>query len=273
MKYSAVTVIGCALSVSASAQWYYGPPDMSGPSVVIVNQAPARPVVTEVIAQPRRPFLIAFTNKEIWLAQTYWVAGNTLNYVTLDHQLKMAPLSMVDRAFSERLNWEQNIAFSLPHQNTEAERRLALQQSLNAILETRCISSGLITGIPDVFFGLNRYTLTPVARDKLDKIAAILSGFNGLIIRLDGHTDNSGSEVYNVGLSRKRAEAVRRYLVARGVPEYSISVSGFGSASPVASNTTAQGRKQNRRVDMLIAGDAIGTKFIAASGVAARSAK
>jgi outer membrane protein OmpA-like peptidoglycan-associated protein len=165
----------------------------------------------------------------------------------------------VDRAFSEQLNLEQGLPFSLPYPPVVAKRQGTLQQQLNAIIETRSTSSGLLLGIPDVLFGFNQYTLTPAAREKLGKIAAILSGYRGLSIRLDGHTDNIGSEPYNRQLSKKRAEAVLEFLVAHGVPAAKISASGFGAAKPVASNATIQGRQQNRRVDMLISGDVTGT--------------
>jgi outer membrane protein OmpA-like peptidoglycan-associated protein len=112
--------------------------------------------------------------------------------------------------------------------------------------------------ISDVLFDFGQATLTANARDKLAAIAGVLMEYDGVTLRLDGHTDNIGSAVYNLDLSRRRAAAVREYLLSQGVPAANVTAAGLGEAKPVASNETAEGRQKNRRVEMLISGAAIG---------------
>jgi len=207
--------------------------------------------------------LIAFKDSHVSLADAYWVNGRTLFYVTPDHQQKVALLETVDREMSRRLNDEQNLSFDLPPQPSRAQLRKQLQEQLCAILETRNASDGVVVIVPDVLFGFNQYTLTDAAREKLSRLAGILVAFGSLSPHLEGYTDHIGSDRYNLWLSRRRAEAVRDYLVSLGVPNATVTTVGFGEAHPVASNNTAAGRRQNRRVEILISEDSI--------GVAARS--
>jgi outer membrane protein OmpA-like peptidoglycan-associated protein len=141
----------------------------------------------------------------------------------------------------------------------KAQLRERLRQQFSMILETRESARGLIVNINDVLFDFNKYTLKPGAREKLAKVAGILLAYPGLKVQLEGHTDSVGSEEYNQKLSEERAGAVRDYLGAQGVPSNTLSAAGLGKASPVASNDTASGRQQNRRVDMVVSGDPIGT--------------
>jgi outer membrane protein OmpA-like peptidoglycan-associated protein len=142
----------------------------------------------------------------------------------------------------------------------EAEKaalRAKLQQQLNAILETRDTARGLIMSMSDVLFDTGRYTLKPVAREKLAKVSGILLGHQGLTLEIDGYTDSRGGDEYNQTLSEERARSVRDYLASQGVPADSITSKGFGKTNPVASNDTAQGRQRNRRVELVVSGDAI----------------
>jgi outer membrane protein OmpA-like peptidoglycan-associated protein len=139
-----------------------------------------------------------------------------------------------------------------------AQLRERLRQQFNAILETRETQRGLIVNISDVLFDFNKYTLKPGAREKLAKLAGILLAYPGLKIQLEGYTDNVGGEEYNLKLSEQRADAVRAYLVSRGVPANTMTVKGLGAADPVASNDSAAGRQRNRRVDMVVSGQPIG---------------
>jgi len=82
--------------------------------------------------------------------------------------------------------------------------------------------------------------------------------YPGLKIEVEGHTDNVGGDAYNQRLSEQRAEAVRDYIVAQGVPGSSVKATGFGMADPVASNDTPAGRQQNRRVEIVVSGEPIG---------------
>ena len=146
-------------------------------------------------------------------------------------------------------------------QQAEAEKiqlRERLRQQLNTILETRESARGLIVNINDVLFDFNKYTLKPGAREKLAKVAGILLAYPGLKVQLEGHTDSVGTEEYNMKLSNERAGAVRDYLVSQAVPMTNLTATGLGKASPVATNDTAAGRQQNRRVEMVVSGDPIG---------------
>jgi len=104
-----------------------------------------------------------------------------------------------------------------------------------------------------VVFPLNSANLTEQARSTLDRIASDVSGQpSGYMLELQGYTDNTGDEQYNIGLSQRRAEAVERYLVSKNVPLYRVSIVGLGKDKPIADNKTSQGRAQNRRVEVRV---------------------
>lgn len=151
----------------------------------------------------------------------------------------------------------------------EQQMRSRLLQQLNSILQTQDTPRGLVVRMSDVLFATGHYQLTPDAKMALAKMAGVLLAYPGLKVEVDGYTDSTGSDEVNQTLSDKRAEAVRTFLVSQGVPPDSITSQGFGSANPVASNNTSQGRQMNRRVDMLVSGNVIGTQLnsgAAASG-------
>ena len=127
------------------------------------------------------------------------------------------------------------------------------------ILETRETARGLIINVSDVLFDTASATLKPGAREKLAKVSGILVTHPGLKLEVEGHTDSVGSTEYNQGLSERRAESVRRYLVEQRIPASAVSAVGLGEGQPVASNETAAGRQQNRRVELVVSGEAIGT--------------
>jgi outer membrane protein OmpA-like peptidoglycan-associated protein len=146
-------------------------------------------------------------------------------------------------------------------QQAEAEKtqmRERLRQQLNAILETRETARGLIVNINDVLFDFNKYTLKPGAREKMAKVSGILLAYPGLKLQLEGHTDSVGGDDYNLQLSQQRADAVRDFLTQQGVPVADITSIGLGKSDPVASNDTSAGRQQNRRVELVVSGEAIG---------------
>jgi outer membrane protein OmpA-like peptidoglycan-associated protein len=122
-------------------------------------------------------------------------------------------------------------------------------------LETRREARGLIVNLSDVLFDTGKATLKPGAREKLSKLAGILSAYPGAYrIEIEGHTDSVGSDESNLDLSRGRAESVRDYLVQSGVKsERVIATSGLGESNPVSGNETAAGRQVNRRVEIIIA--------------------
>ena len=146
-------------------------------------------------------YLIAFKDNLIQSADAYWVSANTLYYVTPDHQQRAAPLDSVDRMLSERLNSERDIPFDLPAQ--EGLRcGCSSRQQLNLVLETQNTSRAWsATYFSDVLFHFNDFTLTPEAREKLAKIAGILVADAGICPRLEGYTDNVGTDEYNLQLS------------------------------------------------------------------------
>jgi outer membrane protein OmpA-like peptidoglycan-associated protein len=146
-------------------------------------------------------------------------------------------------------------------ESEKAEMRARLLKQLNAILVTRDTARGLIATMPDVLFETNRYALRPAARESLAKFAGILLAYPDLRLEVDGHTDSVGADAYNQQLSEKRADSVRDYLVQQGIPIASVTVQGFGKTQPVASNATAAGRQQNRRVELVVSGEVIGTKI------------
>jgi outer membrane protein OmpA-like peptidoglycan-associated protein len=136
--------------------------------------------------------------------------------------------------------------------------RQRLRDQLNAILQTRDTARGLIVSLSDVLFDFNQATLKPGAKEKLAKVSGILLAYPTLMLNVEGYTDNVGSDDYNQKLSERRADAVRDYLTANGISPANIQAVGFGKASPVASNDSAAGRQQNRRVEMVVSGDVIG---------------
>ena len=110
----------------------------------------------------------------------------------------------------------------------------------------------------DVLFDTGEFSLRPEAREKLAKVAGIVAGHPGLILAVEGHTDSVGTDDYNQQLSEQRGGSVRDYLIAEGMAGSSVSSKGFGKTQPVASNDTASGRQQNRRVELVISGEVIG---------------
>ena len=149
-------------------------------------------------------------------------------------------------------------------QQAEQEKqqfRAQLLQQLNAVLETKDTDRGLVVTMADVLFDSGKYTLRPAAREKLAKLAGIVLGHPGLRLAAEGHTDSTGSTEFNQKLSVKRAESVAEYLSSQGVPRDSLNASGFGDTNPIASNGTAAGRQKNRRVELIVSGEVIGTKI------------
>jgi outer membrane protein OmpA-like peptidoglycan-associated protein len=143
----------------------------------------------------------------------------------------------------------------------EAEKgqlRAQLLSQLNSILQTRDSARGLIVNMSDVLFDTGSYTLKPGAREKLAKISGIVLAHPGLNLQIEGHTDSVGTDEFNQQLSERRADSVRDFLVEQGVPGSAIGARGFGKTQPVASNDTAEGRQRNRRVELVVNGDAIG---------------
>jgi len=142
----------------------------------------------------------------------------------------------------------------------KAELRARLLQQLNQILATRDSARGLIANMSDVLFRSGSYELAPGARERLAKVSGIILAYPSLHVAVEGHTDAIGSDEYNQNLSERRAESVRDYFVQQGISTDSIVARGFGKTEPIASNDTPEGRQQNRRVELILSGDAIGSE-------------
>jgi outer membrane protein OmpA-like peptidoglycan-associated protein len=112
----------------------------------------------------------------------------------------------------------------------------------------------------DVLFDFGKHTLRSGAREKLARVSGILLTHPSLRIEVEGHTDSVGSDEFNMKLSEQRAATVREYLVTNGVPAPMVTGRGFGESQPVASNDNNAGRQQNRRVELVVSGEIIGTE-------------
>jgi outer membrane protein OmpA-like peptidoglycan-associated protein len=138
--------------------------------------------------------------------------------------------------------------------------REQLRTQLNVVLDTRETARGLIVNLSDVLFDTASSSLKPGAREKLARVSGILVSHDGLQLAVEGHTDSIGTDAYNQGLSERRAESVRSYLVDQKFAADSVGATGLGEGQPVATNDTASGRQQNRRVELVVSGDIIGRR-------------
>jgi outer membrane protein OmpA-like peptidoglycan-associated protein len=143
-------------------------------------------------------------------------------------------------------------------ENDKAQMRARMLAQLNQVLQTRDSARGLIVNMPDVLFDTGKADLKPSARERLAKVAGILIAYPDIHVEIDGYTDSTGSLEFNERLSQQRAEAVRTFLASQGVNSTSITTQGFGPSNPIASNDTASGRQQNRRVELVVSGSSIG---------------
>jgi outer membrane protein OmpA-like peptidoglycan-associated protein len=149
----------------------------------------------------------------------------------------------------------------------KADLRAQLLGQLNSILQTRDTARGLIVNMSDVLFDTGSSTLKSGAREKLAKISGILLAHPGLTLQIEGHTDSVGSDDFNQQLSERRADSVRDFLAEQGVAASAMSAHGFGKTQPVATNDTPDGRQRNRRVELVVNGDAIGKSAVPAASL------
>ncbi len=166
-------------------------------------------------------------------------------------------------AEAEALKAKEEAAQAEAQQARKAAEALRAQllEQFNRILETRDTPRGLVVNMADVLFDTAKFDLRPIAREKLARLAGIVLAHPGLKLDIEGHTDNTGSDDFNQKLSEQRADSVRKYLIEQGLPETSLIAVGFGKSMPVADNSTAAGRQQNRRVEIIVSGEVIGTKI------------
>jgi outer membrane protein OmpA-like peptidoglycan-associated protein len=141
------------------------------------------------------------------------------------------------------------------------ELRARLLEQFNRVLETRDTARGLVVNMGDVLFDTGKADLRSPAREALAKLSGIVLNYPQLRLDIEGHTDSTGSDELNQRLSEQRAESVRSYLQMQGVNASQLSARGFGKSMPVADNSTAAGRQKNRRVEIVVSGEVIGSKI------------
>jgi outer membrane protein OmpA-like peptidoglycan-associated protein len=142
-----------------------------------------------------------------------------------------------------------------------ANLRAQLLEQFNRVLPTTDTPRGLQVNMGDVLFDTAKFNLRMPAQLGLAKLSGIVLSHPGLKLAVEGYTDTTGTAAFNQTLSEQRANAVRDYLIQQGLDAGTITAQGFGPANPVASNDTPQGRQQNRRVEIIISGEVIGTKI------------
>jgi len=169
-------------------------------------------------------------------------------------------------ADQQRLIAQQALEGQQKANSEKATMRAQLSEQLNRILVTRDSARGLIVSMSDVLFDTGKYSLKPGAREKLAKVAGILLAYPGLNIAVGGYTDNVGGDDMNQKLSENRAGSVRDYLVGQGVTSNSVGATGYGNSQPVASNDNASGRQENRRVELVVSGELIGSSVTTTVG-------
>lgn len=123
---------------------------------------------------------------------------------------------------------------------------------INKVIELKNIKKGSKIALRNIFFDSGKSDLKSESNAELDRLVKLLKDVPALVIEISGHTDNVGSESMNANLSQARAEAVVAYLVSKGIKKDRLKSKGYGSSQPVASNSTAEGRQQNRRTEFEI---------------------
>jgi outer membrane protein OmpA-like peptidoglycan-associated protein len=139
--------------------------------------------------------------------------------------------------------------------------RAHLLEQFNRVLPTKDTDRGLVVNMGDVLFATGKADLGPGAKIALAKLSGIVLNYPSLKLAIGGYTDSTGSADFNQKLSQARADGVLDYLVSQGLDANSLSAQGYGMSNPVADNNTAQGRQQNRRVEIVVSGSVIGTEI------------
>jgi len=137
-------------------------------------------------------------------------------------------------------------------QKEKGQLKSSLESALGQIADTKKSAEGFIVNLPDILFDVNKATLKAEAQIVIAKMAGILLVLPDLTLRVEGHTDSTGSEEHNLTLSKRRAESVFSFLAGSGIDQSRMTATGFGIQRPVADNSTAEGRKKNRRVEIII---------------------
>jgi outer membrane protein OmpA-like peptidoglycan-associated protein len=135
------------------------------------------------------------------------------------------------------------------------------REQFNRVLPTTDSDRGLVVNMGDVLFDTGKADLRTEAQIALAKLTGIVLNYPSLRLAIGGYTDSTGTAEFNQTLSEKRADAVRNYLVTQGLDASALSAQGFGMNTPVADNSTVQGRQKNRRVEIVVSGEVIGTQI------------
>ena len=175
----------------------------------------------------------------------------------------LAARGQAARAEAERAKAETERAKAEAERASKAAEALRAQllDQFSRILETRDTPRGLVVNMADVLFDTGKFNLRAPTREKLARLAGIVLAHPGLNLEVEGHTDSTGSDELNQKLSEQRAETTRAYLIEQGLQAGQITSKGFGKTMPVADNATAAGRQQNRRVELIVSGEVIGSKI------------
>jgi outer membrane protein OmpA-like peptidoglycan-associated protein len=131
------------------------------------------------------------------------------------------------------------------------ERERKLREEL-ADLQARETARGLELTLGDILFDVDQASLKPGAAQNLHRLVAFLKEYPDRAVLVEGHTDNTGTDAYNLSLSERRAESVRTFLIESGIAASRVLARGYGKAYPITGNDTAAGRQRNRRVEIVI---------------------
>lgn len=172
-------------------------------------------------------------------------------------QVRQTPLPPPTQTQPERPPLEAR-AVPLEPSPHERQQRAELLSRMNSMLSTQDTPRGLVATVPDPLFDSRSNMLHPGAPERIAQLAKIIASHRGLSISVEGYTDDRGNPTEDRELSDRRAQVVRDALVAGGVNPRSIRATGVGNQRPVASNATASGRAENRRVEIVVSGPTIG---------------
>jgi outer membrane protein OmpA-like peptidoglycan-associated protein len=167
--------------------------------------------------------------------------------ITKTAQVNLVAAEQENKAKSEQLAVEQNARL-------DAEKRAQTAQAdLIKLAAVKEEARGLVITLSgSVLFASGKADLLPAAKDRLNQVATALMATKDRQLTVEGHTDSQGSNDFNQGLSQRRADAVRSYIISRGYSEKLIQASGIGEVRPVADNTSSEGRANNRRVEIIV---------------------
>ena len=168
-----------------------------------------------------------------------------------DRVLLDARTREAQRAQGEATRAQQQAQAATSQAQAATSQVQQLQREL-AALQAKQTDRGLVLTLGDVLFETGKADLRPGALRNLYPLVTFLQKYPERRVLIEGHTDSVGSEAYNLELSERRADAVRDFLLQNGVKAAQLTARGYGKASPVASNDTAEGRQQNRRVELII---------------------